>query len=73
VTLVKEGNHTGEPTTWEKKFGDGELFLTFKIFYERLDYFRLNREWFDYVQNLLRSEILAEGCRALKPVGVKKN
>jgi hypothetical protein len=30
VTLVKEGNHTGEPATWGKKF------LTFEIFVERL-------------------------------------
>jgi hypothetical protein len=37
VTLVKEGNHTGEPSTSGKKFWDGELFLTFKIVYERLD------------------------------------
>jgi hypothetical protein len=53
VTLVKEGNHTGEPTTWGKKFWDGE--------------------WFDYVQNLIRREILVERCRILKPVEVKKN
>jgi len=36
VTLVKEGNRTGEPTTWGKNSGMGN-FLTFKIFDERLD------------------------------------
>ena len=52
----------------KESYCNGELALR-SVFSNETYYFRLNKEYFGYVRNLMGSDILAEGCSAQKSVG----
>ena len=57
----------------KESYSNGELAVT-SVFPDEgcTVYFRLNKEPFGYVHALMRSDILADGCNAHKPVGSTK-